>query len=676
MSRFRSDNEFTVTTGRDGHRSFGEHDDRWAPRSQRGRGGGGKYRGRDNYGGRNKSGRGEGSDRESHRGGRDYLNRGPRGISKRGKSVHFNPRGARLDDDGDEMMGGDDSSSSRGRSRFIPYSARPKSRRGGRDRGDRGNTVRFEPVSDWYKVIIPYGKKHEKSLLLKTLLSLIDGSFEPIQFHYDYKNAVFHVNDSAAAKQIKMASKKATLPDGFKLLTVVTASRSPIPSSLKEDVKEKLKVVMSSRYDPATKLLDLTSLHTDESLTKDELYMSLSRPNVLMTITDIIKQHIPEMIGLILRTNKLHSLSGLKDLVESTPNLTNLDLSDNKTTAMIIDIQRHQVTRQLTNDGAVRKRFSKIVSLDGNVLPPTIKFDLDAVTTLPPTKGSYFSDENIKGLIVKFLREFYSLYDSDNRHPLINAYHDQAVFSLSASINGAIEYKQSSLHDYIPESRNIIKGTRNLDKNYRQLKQGKLVIVSQLCLLPKTNHDPNSFIVDVGLVSPNVMSFSVTGVFKESDSKVDKPPIRAFSRQFVAVPSGEGILITNDMLTITNALPEQQQNAFKTTGPTPSSSPVLANPPSLPGKMSLTATPSLPTDMSTSSVSSLQTNMSLTAPAASSIYTPQQQHMLQQFMLDSKMNLQFSAKCLEENMWNYEKAGQIFIELNKSGKIPPEAFIT
>lgn len=45
-----------------------------------------------------------------------------------------------------------------------------------------------------------------------------------------------------------------------------------------------------------------------------------------------------------------------------------------------------------------------------------------------------------------------------------------------------------------------------------------------------------------------------------ADNKADKPPIRAFSRVFVTVPAAAGgILVTNDMLTITNATPEQTQ---------------------------------------------------------------------------------------------------------------------
>lgn len=41
----------------------------------------------------------------------------------------------------------------------------------------------------------------------------------------------------------------------------------------------------------------------------------------------------------------------------------------------------------------------------------------------------------------------------------------------------------------------------------------------------------------------------------------------------------------------------------------------------------------------------------------------------------SGMNLAWSARCLEENQWNYDKAAVVFQEAKTAGKVPPEAFI-
>lgn len=56
------------------------------------------------------------------------------------------------------------------------------------------------------------------------------------------------------------------------------------------------------------------------------------------------------------------------------------------------------------------------------------------------------------------------------------------------------------LHKYIPHSRNILR-TRDLDYRLNHLKNGRIPIVSFLSELPQTEHDPQSFGVDLTLFS-------------------------------------------------------------------------------------------------------------------------------------------------------------------------------
>jgi len=44
------------------------------------------------------------------------------------------------------------------------------------------------------------------------------------------------------------------------------------------------------------------------------------------------------------------------------------------------------------------------------------------------------------------------------------------------------------------------------------------------------------------------------------------------------------------------------------------------------------------------------------------------------FSQKSGMNLRFSAQCLEENNWDFDKAAQVFSDAKAKGVIPPEAF--
>ncbi|GFR93143.1 nuclear RNA export factor 1 [Elysia marginata] len=295
---------------------------------------------------------------------------------------------------------------------------------------------------------------------------------------------------------------------------------------------------------------------------------------------------------------------------------------------------------------AVRKTFPKVLRLDGTELPPPITFDLDTELKLPESQGSYFMNDDIKNLVVAFIKDYFTVYDSDRRRDLMQAYHENAQFSISCSRNPMFE-KQVGFHSYVDGSRNL-KRVGHLDpgKLSKKIHTGNLHVIAFLEKMPLTTHDVHSFKVDVTLALPTLLSFVVHGVFKETDARSDKL-IRAFSRSFITVPSGSGMVIINDMFTLTNAGYELTKNAFKTGAPTPSPSPVSA----------------------------AAGSGSPATSSASPYLTPAQIQMVEKFTSDSGMNKEFSFKCLQENEWNYEKAGQTFTALHSQGKIPPQAFV-
>ena len=56
-------------------------------------------------------------------------------------------------------------------------------------------------------------------------------------------------------------------------------------------------------------------------------------------------------------------------------------------------------------------------------------------------QDSSFPDTVTQSHVVKFLKDYFTVYDSDNRNVLDGAYHPSAVFSLSTSYNGAVKFK-------------------------------------------------------------------------------------------------------------------------------------------------------------------------------------------------------------------------------------------
>lgn len=76
------------------------------------------------------------------------------------------------------------------------------------------------------------------------------------------------------------------------------------------------------------------------------------------------------------------------------------------------------------------------LSQDGAEIGPTIGFDVadDApAAQLPPYKQAFLCNPAGSELVQKFLEQYFVYYDSDNRQQLLEAYHDQATFSITAT---------------------------------------------------------------------------------------------------------------------------------------------------------------------------------------------------------------------------------------------------
>uniref|UniRef100_A0A673HVA4 Nuclear RNA export factor 1 n=1 Tax=Sinocyclocheilus rhinocerous TaxID=307959 RepID=A0A673HVA4_9TELE len=405
---------------------------------------------------------------------------------------------------------------------------------------------------------------------------------------------------------------------------------------------------MAKRFDGSQQALDLNNIRVDPDLVSQNIEVTLNRRNSMLAVIKIIEENIPELICLNLSNNRLYRLDDLVDIVNKGPNLKILNLSHNELkTERELDKLKGLKLVELSLEGnplcghyknqadyvsAIRERFPKLLRLDGHDLPPPIVFDLEvAPATLPPCKASYFCSEEIKNIILCFLQQYYSIYDSGDRQPLLDAYHDGAAFSLSIPFTLQNPSK-SSLGEYQKDSRNIRRMKDDPTTRFRLIKHTRLNVVAFLNELPKTQHDIASLIVDVNTYTATLLAFTVSGVFKEIDGK-SRDSFRAFSRVFIAVPAGNaGLCIVNDELFIRNATTEEIRRAFVAPAPTPSSSPV-------------------PT---------------LSAP---------QQEMLAAFSQKSGMNLEWSQKCLQDNDWDFDRAAQIFTGLKAQGKIPDVAFI-
>ncbi|XP_023263122.1 nuclear RNA export factor 1 isoform X1 [Seriola lalandi dorsalis] len=629
---------------------LGEHDDRTAPQF------------------RNRKGRGSHKGRSYDRSRRDRQRGGhPGGFGGPG------PR-SRLDDtDGDVTMS-DGAQDNNSQHRFNPYGRpfrkgdgrfdrdRRQGKGGGGGRGGGGGGFRGgdrgggsgsgggKNQSGWSKVTIPHGRKYDKKWLLTALQNICSVPFTPVQYHVDHDRAHFYVDDSPAANALRKCSHKITDSDGYKVEVHVNGSAPPsfLLSDLKPDHLEQLKQCMAKRFDGSQQALDLNNIRTDPDLVSHKIEVTLNRKTHMEAVIRIIEENIPELACLNMSNNRIHKLDELAELVTKVPNLKTLNLSHNELKSdreldkvkglKLVELWLNRnplclyFKDQASYISAVRQRFPRLLKLDGHDLPPPIGFDVETPTTIPPCKGSCFGSDEIKALILRFLQQYYSIYDSGDRQPLLDAYHDGASLSLTTPYSTQ-NPSRSSLGEYHKDSRNL-KRIKDSTMRFRLLKHTRLNVVAFLNELPKTQHDIASFTVDVNTYTNTLLSFTVSGVFKEVavDGK-SRDSTMAFSRVFITVPAGgSGLCIVNDQLFIRMATTEEIRRAFVAPAPTPSSSPV-------------------PT---------------LTAP---------QQEMLTAFSQKSGMNLEWSQKCLQDNEWDFNRAAQIFTQLKTEGQIPDVAFI-
>nr|KAF6320632.1 nuclear RNA export factor 5 [Pipistrellus kuhlii] len=274
----------------------------------------------------------------------------------------------------------------------------------------------------------------------------------------------------------------------FKITIVIFVNTSDVPYSVRfklaPEIMEQLELAMRNRYDFSQKVLDLESLLYDPGFAHLDIDIILNRRNCMAATLQIIEKDFPELLSLNLRNNKLYQLDGLSDIVQMAPTVKILNLSRNELKSVwelgkIKGLKLEELwlegnpfcdnfQSQFTYISAVRKYFPELLYLDGQDLPPTITTDIDRPYLVKPLiKESCKGLDDLKTQVLQFLQ-------------------------------------QSSLFEYFKVNRNM-KNLQDPNLRFQLLKHTKRDIVSSLCVFPKTQHDFNSFLVDVWLQSVSTL---------------------------------------------------------------------------------------------------------------------------------------------------------------------------
>uniref|UniRef100_H2Z6T4 NTF2 domain-containing protein n=1 Tax=Ciona savignyi TaxID=51511 RepID=H2Z6T4_CIOSA len=490
---------------------------------------------------------------------------------------------------------------------------------------------------NWYQITILQGLSLDEEWLRQEIQTIALIQYQATQYHFDGNNSSFYVEDQSTASSIRNCSKKISAPDGNKITILMRPCSNPMP----DEKILKIQEVLASKYNGETHHLNAASLFNDEGLQGNKIFLKVSTSAHMYIVTKIIAKNISALRSLDMSDNRLVSFDGLKHLVQYTPMLQELNLGNNKLRSLneMEKISAWDLTK-LTLDGNplcssyksqteyisdVREWFPNLTTLDGHTLPPPVKFDVEKVD-LPTPVLDFVQTTNGAEAIKLFVQQYFKCYD-ESRSMLAEAYHENCLFTLSIPPHT----RGAPFSKYFKHTRNL-KQIKTMSVKTSTISRSRSEILTKLELLPKSSHDITSFHVDIIMVTSEVTNFIVRGVYKEGKNGPNGF-LRAFSRSFVCQVTPNGLSIINEQFFLRNPTTTEMRNSKP------------------PPAAKITTTPT-------------------SAPAA-----PSRDEMVASFSRDSAMNAMFSRQCLEENDWNYEKAGTVFMELKAKGAIPPEAFV-
>ncbi|CAF1103076.1 unnamed protein product [Brachionus calyciflorus] len=251
--------------------------------------------------------------------------------------------------------------------------------------------------------------------------------------------------------------------------------------------------------------------------------------------------------------------------------------------------------------------------------------------------------EDVFNVIVSYVQNYFTCFDT-NREGLVGAYNPKCLFSLSLNLQNPVGHRFFKFDDsLVKESRNLKRifktDHQTNEKKYRLIKKGHLETTSFLFKLPPTEHEPNSFKLDQCFFTPNLISFCVTGVFREGKPEDNVRPLRCFQRVFVCIAdTNSQMSIVNEQLIISNLTTDQYKLYYEA-------------------------------QMKNSEINKLNNGEPLVN--TTNVIDPKNQ-MLEQFSLESGLNLEWAKYCLDHAGWNYEEAVKSFLQFKES--IPKEGF--
>ncbi|KAF2468228.1 uncharacterized protein BDR25DRAFT_305211 [Lindgomyces ingoldianus] len=474
-----------------------------------------------------------------------------------------------------------------------------------------------------------------------------------------------------------------------------TATESSETLSLKQQFLQ----ILGRRYNVAEKLLDLSTLATDEDIQKTGMFDKSSTsskffPALMAVLDKEIKTEAEKreaIHSVKLNDNNLSDLALVFDLAVTLPHIKNLDLSSNKFTNTkalgrwknkFRNLEHIVITNnplEVSQPGWEQELitwFPRLRQLNGQQVRTDAEIallDKPKHTPVPSQKQVWFDPDKIAE---NFLLDFFPSYDS-SRDAVVQRYYDStSTFSLSVNTaaHGGSNHEKTPWDSYIPLSRNI-RRINNSRPRFSRKHIGVERIQRAWAQLPPTRHP--SFQTDMQKYSMNCQTqasvpdptgqhpglngliVTVHGEYEEHRTAKGANEIvrRCFDRTFILGPGGAtGVRVVSDMLCLRayGGVPAWTRIA------TPSTTTNKHQP--------------VPVATTTTNQLGVATTTTTTTTTTDTVLTPEQQQLVLYVSKETNMTLDYSKLCLESANWDLQQAAELFTA--QRGSLPAEAFIT
>ncbi|XP_032575698.1 nuclear RNA export factor 1 [Drosophila sechellia] len=333
--------------------------------------------------------------------------------------------------------------------------------------------------------------------------------------------------------------------------------KSVMGTQITEEFTTAVEVALRSRYEVASRTLDLSRFHASPELAVH--FCPLHVVKLLETVLVLSSQIFPHVTGIVLSNNYLCSLKAFAGNSQRFASLERLDISANriqdlgelnyinKLSCKTIFLAGNGLAKQCVD--VIRKMLPQLKNVHGCV---QLGESTEAVDNLPKFQQLQGGGTNGLEFCQRFISLYYTIFDdTEKRFKLKKYYDDQAMFSLSVPVQlnyvyGYKLYNRNQKHQHSSFAQNA------------KLQVGSAELLLALSRLPLMLTDLQNVGLDIQVFTSSLRIFTLTGYFKETSSDTLKP--RRFQRTFVLQTLNRpGWLITNDMLCITSTMPEPKE---------------------------------------------------------------------------------------------------------------------